>query len=73
VVLSPVAEHSRKPDEILGRIERLVAGPYLELFGREQVPGWTVWGNEIPSPVVVPVNDGLDIPEIFDRRRRAAP
>lgn len=39
-------EHSRKPDETHARIERLVAGPYLELFGRQQRPGWTVWGNE---------------------------
>jgi hypothetical protein len=28
-------EHSRKPDEIRERIERLVQGPYLELFARE--------------------------------------
>jgi N6-adenosine-specific RNA methylase IME4 len=54
VILSPVREHSRKPDEVRSRIERLVAGPHLELFGREQAPGWTVWGNEIPSPVAAP-------------------
>jgi N6-adenosine-specific RNA methylase IME4 len=47
VVMSPVGEHSQKPNEVRTRIERLVAGPYLELFGREQAPGWTVWGNEI--------------------------
>jgi N6-adenosine-specific RNA methylase IME4 len=39
-------EHSRKPDEIHQRIEALVDGPYLELFGRQSRPGWTVWGNE---------------------------
>lgn len=39
-------EHSRKPDGIHERIERLVAGPYLELFARQKRPGWTVWGNE---------------------------
>jgi N6-adenosine-specific RNA methylase IME4 len=39
-------EHSRKPDGIHERIERLVAGPYLELFARQTRPGWTVWGNE---------------------------
>lgn len=43
---APVREHSRKPDETHERIERLVAGPYLELFGRQQRPGWTVWGSE---------------------------
>lgn len=45
-IISPRREHSRKPDEIHGRVERLVAGPYLELFGRQSRPGWDVWGNE---------------------------
>lgn len=39
-------EHSRKPDCVHERIERLVAGPYLELFARKSRPGWTTWGNE---------------------------
>jgi len=39
-------EHSRKPDGIHERIERLVAGPYLELFARQKRAGWDVWGNE---------------------------
>ena len=47
VVLAPVGEHSEKPDEVRRRIERLYPGPYLELFGRKSVPGWSVWGNEI--------------------------
>lgn len=47
IIESPVGEHSRKPDEVQVRIERLLSGPYLELFGRRAVPGWTVWGNQI--------------------------
>ena len=47
VILSPRLEHSEKPEEARKRIERLYAGPYLELYGRRIVPGWTVWGNEI--------------------------
>ncbi|MBO6542320.1 MAG: hypothetical protein JJ939_16055 [Alphaproteobacteria bacterium] len=39
-------EHSRKPDEMFERVEALVDGPYLELFARNQRPGWTVWGNQ---------------------------
>jgi N6-adenosine-specific RNA methylase IME4 len=39
-------EHSRKPDETYERIERLVGGPYLELFARQSRPGWSSWGNE---------------------------
>ena len=39
-------EHSRKPDEQYGLIESCSWGPYLELFGRGQRDGWTVWGNQ---------------------------
>jgi N6-adenosine-specific RNA methylase IME4 len=46
-LIAPRQEHSRKPDEVHDRIERLVAGPYLELFARRPHTGWTVWGNEI--------------------------
>lgn len=44
-IIAPRRQHSRKPD-IYGRIERLVAGPYLELFARQTRPGWACWGNE---------------------------
>ncbi len=46
-IISPRREHSRKPDGVHDRIERLVSGPYLELFARQKRHGWTVWGNEI--------------------------
>lgn len=45
-IIAPRREHSRKPDEIHGRIERLVDGPYLEMFARQTRPGWIVWGNQ---------------------------
>jgi N6-adenosine-specific RNA methylase IME4 len=48
IVMAPRSEHSAKPEEVRARIMRLVGGPYLELYGREPVPGWTVWGNQIP-------------------------
>jgi N6-adenosine-specific RNA methylase IME4 len=46
-IIEPRREHSRKPDCVHERIERLIAGPYLELFARQRRPGWTVWGNEV--------------------------
>lgn len=46
LVMSPRREHSRKPDEIRDEIERLVDGPYVELFARETKPGWCSWGNQ---------------------------
>jgi N6-adenosine-specific RNA methylase IME4 len=45
-IIEPRRQHSRKPDCVHERIERLVAGPYLELFARQSRPGWTTWGNE---------------------------
>lgn len=45
-IIAPRREHSRKPDGIHERIERLVAGPYCELFARQKRKGWDVWGNE---------------------------
>jgi N6-adenosine-specific RNA methylase IME4 len=50
-IIEPRREHSRKPDCVHERIERLVAGPYLELFARRERPNWTCWGNEIPPPL----------------------
>jgi N6-adenosine-specific RNA methylase IME4 len=45
-IIEPRREHSRKPDCVHERIERLVAGPYVELFARQRRPGWDCWGNE---------------------------
>jgi N6-adenosine-specific RNA methylase IME4 len=40
--------HSAKPERIrMDVVEKVSPGPYLELFGRAVVPGWTVWGNQI--------------------------
>ncbi len=45
-IIAPRREHSRKPDGIHERIERLVAGPYVELFARQRRPNWDAWGNQ---------------------------
>lgn len=47
VIESRKREHSRKPVESYGVIENCSPGPYLELFAREQRPGWIQWGDEI--------------------------
>ena len=49
VIQSARLEHSAKPDEAALRIERLVPGPYLELFARRRRDGWDVWGNQLES------------------------
>jgi N6-adenosine-specific RNA methylase IME4 len=39
--------HSDKPDQVRHWIESASPGPYLELFGRRPIRGWTVMGNDI--------------------------
>jgi N6-adenosine-specific RNA methylase IME4 len=46
LIISPRREHSRKPDECAAAIQKLVAGPYVELFSRTPRPGWESWGNQ---------------------------
>lgn len=45
-IFAPRREHSRKPDEQYDRIEKLVSGPYAELFARRWHLGWDGWGEE---------------------------
>ena len=48
VILSPVEQHSKKPDAVRERIVTLMGDvPRVELFARQQAPGWDVWGNEV--------------------------
>ena len=49
VILAPRGKHSEKPDAAYAAIERVMPGPYLEMFARRERPGWTVWGNELPD------------------------
>jgi N6-adenosine-specific RNA methylase IME4 len=57
LVVAPIREHSRKPDEVYRRIERFCAGPRLDLFGRRSRFDWIVWGDEAtrfdpPAPAI---------------------
>jgi N6-adenosine-specific RNA methylase IME4 len=65
LIVAPVMEHSRKPDEIYERIERLVEGPYLELYARRERPGWVSWGDELPFQMPLPPHD-LETGEIIE-------
>jgi N6-adenosine-specific RNA methylase IME4 len=46
VIITRKEEHSRKPDAQYDLIRRCSPGPYLELFARRKVDGWTSWGNQ---------------------------
>jgi len=48
VVLAPKREHSRKPDEVNRRIDRLYPdASKIELFARSKWPNWDAWGNQV--------------------------
>ena len=48
--VSPIEEHSKKPDETREKILTLMGDvPRVELFARQSPPGWDVWGNEVES------------------------
>lgn len=40
-------KHSAKPQKMREYIERVSAGPRLEIFARDVVDGWVAWGNEV--------------------------
>ena len=49
-IISPVEEHSKKPDIIREKIIELAGDlPRAELFARQKIPGWDAWGNEVDS------------------------
>ncbi|MCJ2129247.1 MT-A70 family methyltransferase [Methylobacterium sp. E-045] len=49
VIMAPIREHSRKPDEAYAAAEALMPAALrrADLFSRESRPGWTAWGNEV--------------------------
>ena len=50
VVMDKIREHSRKPDCVRDRIIELCGNlPRIELFARQKINGWDVWGNEVNS------------------------
>lgn len=47
VIEGQIREHSRKPEEAFAAAEALMpSARRIELFSRQQRPGWAVWGNE---------------------------
>ena len=52
VVVSPIEQHSKKPDVVRDKIFELCGDvPRVELFARATTPGWDVWGNEVDSTI----------------------
>ena len=70
LLVAPRREHSRKPDEAYERIERLVEGPYLELFARASRPGWSRIGDQAGLFDAGPVHTRRRPSREADGRRR---
>lgn len=47
LVIGDIGAHSAKPSIVHDGIERLVDGPYLELFARRPREGWTAIGDQV--------------------------
>jgi N6-adenosine-specific RNA methylase IME4 len=46
LMVAPVREHSRKPDDQYEVMEALFSGPRAEIFSRASRPGWDTFGDE---------------------------
>lgn len=55
---APRQGHSIKPDQFYETIARVCPGPRLDMFSRQNRPGYTSWGNELPSPPPDPPDIG---------------
>lgn len=50
IIVSPLREHSRKPDITYDRIVKLFGDlPRIELFARMRIDGWDCWGLQAPT------------------------
>ena len=66
LIVSPLQEHSKKPEEARKRIVELMGDlPRIELFARRQSVGWDVWGNEVES--------SLDMENLQENRGKEQP
>lgn len=54
IIDAPLEAHSKKPDEVRGRIVALMGDvTRIELFARQRAEGWDAWGNEVESDIVL--------------------
>ena len=52
LVEAKMSKHSKKPKDVRDNIVKLCGDlPRIELFAREKIEGWDVWGNEVESNI----------------------
>jgi N6-adenosine-specific RNA methylase IME4 len=63
LIEAPIGKHSAKPHEIYQRIEELTGpGIFLEMFARNEQPGWLSMGIDLPA-----VGQGRDVRYVLGR------
>jgi N6-adenosine-specific RNA methylase IME4 len=56
IITTPIEGHSKKPDCTRDRIIQLCGDlPRVELFARQKVDGWDVFGNEVENSIEIPL------------------
>jgi N6-adenosine-specific RNA methylase IME4 len=54
IIESPIETHSKKPDIVRDKIVRLCGDvSRVELFARQKVDGWDIWGNELENDIAI--------------------
>jgi len=54
VIRRPIMGHSEKPPEIRDRIVELMGDlPRVELFARSATLGWSIWGDQVESTILL--------------------
>lgn len=52
LIVSEIEQHSKKPTIARDRIVELFGNvPRVELFARQKIEGWDIWGNEVKSDI----------------------
>jgi len=52
LIQAPIIRHSQKPGEARDKIIQLMGPlPRIELFARQKIEGWDIWGNELENSI----------------------
>lgn len=61
LIISRIRGHSQKPDEAREKIVELIGDlPRIELFARNKVEGWNIWGNELYNDINIKDYEEMD-------------
>lgn len=54
IIDTPIEQYSKKPDIVRDKIVQLMGDlPRIELFARQEIVGWDVWGDEVKHSITL--------------------